>query len=137
MKSPDQIKAVIFDLSNVYSKYLAEGFNCNKILVTGTTANESDVFRIIKDQKPNILMYDLFGSTRGFDETINEINKVSPKTKVVVLSFEDDAEIIDFCMKKGVKGFFSKANFDSDLMIKGVRKVSNGQTVILTNKNVA
>lgn len=137
MKSQGQISAVIFDLSKVYSKYLAEELERNKILITDSTENELEVFEILKKQKPDLLIYDLFGSCRAFETIINEIRKASPDTKIVVFSFEDDKEIVDFCIGKGVKGFFYKANFDYELIIKSLKRINNGETIILTSQKAA
>lgn len=94
-------------------------------------ANAKELHEIMRSFYPDLIIYDLFSASNNFEATMRKIKLQAPNAKVVVLSYEVEREIIDFCIDNGVDGFFNKNITDIELVNNAIKKIIAGERVIL------
>lgn len=124
------IKTIIVDENALYRSALTELLTVNGIHVIGQAANEKALFKQMGTEVPDILMYDFFNSVEPFADTVAKLRRVAPETKLLVLSFETNPALIEFCLSNGAKGFYDKRITDSEYLISGLKKIAEGNTVV-------
>ncbi len=94
--------------------------------VIGTASNSKQALAIAKQQQPDIVLLDInLGDEYGLN-CLDDLIGVSPKTKVLVLTGETDAEIHYCAISKGALGVVRK-NESYDKLIQAVRSVGQGE----------
>ncbi len=83
--------------------------------------------RSVRGHKPDILMLDLNMPGRPSLEAIPDILKSSPKTRIVVLTMQDDPAFAREAMRAGALGYVLKEAADDEL-ISAVRLAAEGKT---------
>lgn len=82
-----------------------------------------------RDLKPDVLLLDITMPRHGGIEAIRDITKVSPKTRIVVLSMHEDQEFVVRSLKEGALGYVSKAADSGDLE-RAIREVAAGNVYL-------
>jgi two-component system, NarL family, response regulator DegU len=134
MKSKPKIKTIIVDESDLFRNALTELLTENGIDVIGSATNERDMLKQISENKPDVLIYDFYNSAERFELTMEKIKTIAPDIKLMVMCFENSPVSIDFCLASGAKGFCDKNLVDFGDIINAIKKIEQGETVILTNQ---
>ena len=82
--------------------------------VAGAFTN-SDSFPWLQDIKPDIILVDVVQRT-GSVEAIRQIKKGLPKVEILVLSINEDSELVFNALKNGAIGYVSKVSNRNDVM---------------------
>lgn len=135
MKTRANIKIGIVDENGLFKMALIQGLNSEGFLSISESANEEDMLKQLSSNLPDVLLYDFYNSSERFYITIEKIKKVAPKTKLLVLSFENSPEIHDFCFTNGVFGFYHKNSIDFQEMAYGIEKIANGEVILIPTQN--
>jgi DNA-binding NarL/FixJ family response regulator len=127
MKKQRQKKIIIVDKSKRYSEKLANILLVEKIFVPELAENNEALFSLINSGKPDLILYDLFAGDEKFHLTMSKIHKVSPNTKVLVLSFEEHPALIEFCLTRGAAGFCTKSVQNPFIIVEQIKKLLSRQ----------
>ncbi|MBT3269286.1 response regulator transcription factor [Candidatus Poribacteria bacterium] len=99
------------------------------IEVVGEATNGTEVIDLAENQRPDIMLLDLtMPALRGVD-AIPEVRRVSPETKILVLTMHHDATYLRQVLRLGAKGYVVKTAADAEL-VNAVRSVSRGEQYI-------
>jgi DNA-binding NarL/FixJ family response regulator len=127
-------KIVIADENKKYGKAMAEFLESNGYDVLGIASNERDLFTMLKQRKPNILIYDFFISqdVYRFASTMEKIKGLLPNVKTLISSVDDYLELKKVSRESGAKGFWVKT-MKVESLLDMVKKVK-GNTAVFSKQ---
>ena len=96
-----------------------------KIQVTGTVSNGSDVIKSISKDKPNVILMDIRMPQMDGVQCTKLIKESYPDIKIIVLTTFDDDEYIFDALKYGASGYLLKGVSMKEL-IEGIHTVAGG-----------
>lgn len=93
--------------------------------VVGTVGDGRALLRAAPELKPDVVLVDLnMPLLNGLDAS-EQLKQVLPRTKIIVLTMNEDAEIARETLQKWASGYLLKKSAGSELL-KAVREVLNG-----------
>ncbi|MGB2891296.1 MAG: response regulator transcription factor, partial [Candidatus Acidiferrales bacterium] len=106
------------------------------VQIVGEASNGNECIKMMVELKPDILLLDLLMPEKDGLGLLEEINFESVSTRVIVLTAsEDDRDVIP-AMRLGARGVVLTKQSASDLLLKSIRKVHEGE-VWLDNRITA
>src|SRR3954471_1581891 len=109
-------------------KLLLEGED--DLEVVAIAGNADDALRYVRGHKPDVLILDLnMPGPRTSLEIIPEVAEVSPGTRVVVLTMQEDPAFARRALRDGAVGYVLKEAADDEL-VQAVRLAGEGQTYL-------
>jgi DNA-binding NarL/FixJ family response regulator len=97
--------------------------------VVGEADNGRDAIRGVNEHNPDLIILDLSMPRMNGLEAIKEIKKISPKTKIMVLTIHDTEEFIFPTLKAGADGYLLKYATQEELM-KSIVNVLEGKSYL-------
>ncbi|MBI4303417.1 MAG: response regulator transcription factor [Chloroflexi bacterium] len=97
--------------------------------VVGEAGNGEEALKVAGSLHPDILLSDIRLPLLNGIGVVRHIKKLSPKTKVLILSAYDDDEYVLELMWAGAAGYLLKT-ISSNELAEAVRKVNSGSTVL-------
>ena len=97
----------------------------DELEVVGEAGNAEEAVLRAKLLQPNILLLDVVMPGRSGIEVAREVREVSPDTKVVMLSMQDDPSYVREAFGAGAAGYVLKEAADTEL-VRAVREVAAG-----------
>lgn len=97
--------------------------------VIGEAGDGLEGLRLIEQKQPNVAILDITMQGLSGIEMIPRIRNISPKTKVLMYSMHENAELIQQSMKAGSLGFVLKLDPAGELEA-AIRAVSQGHTYL-------
>jgi two-component system response regulator NreC len=85
--------------------------------------------RYLRGHKPDVLILDLNMPGRASLEAIPEMQEVSPRTRIVVLTMQKEPAFARRALQLGVLGYVLKEAADDEL-VQAVRKAAAGETYL-------
>ncbi|HET6516247.1 MAG TPA: response regulator transcription factor [Thermodesulfovibrionales bacterium] len=102
---------------------------CDDIEVVGEAADGLEAVEKTGKLRPDVIIMDINMPRFGGLEATLEVKRMSPETKILVLTQYDDKEYISRFLNAGVSGYLLKKAVGSDL-ITALRAVSKGETYL-------
>jgi two-component system response regulator NreC len=108
--------------------------------VVGEANNGDEALEKVRLKRPAVLILDISMPGSNGIEVIHDILKISPQTRVLILTMHAEAAYLDAVLTAGATGFVLKRSLDSDLLnaIRAVRRGDNfidaGMTKFLVQK---
>ncbi|MBI2861011.1 MAG: response regulator transcription factor [Chloroflexi bacterium] len=99
------------------------------IEVIGEAADGSEAIELARDLSPDVILMDIAMPGLGGLEATLEIARISPSTRVLVLTQYDDTEYIYRLLKAGAAGYVLKKAVGSDL-VAAIRAVMAGKSFL-------
>jgi len=90
--------------------------------IIGEAEDGIEAIRGVERSKPDLVILDLSMPKMNGLDALNEIKKISPKTKILVLTIHDSDEYVLPVLKAGADGYMLKYDTQADLItaIKGI-----------------
>lgn len=111
-------------VGDAFAKLIAEAFE-----VVGVVGDGRQLIRAVQAFSPNAVILDIgMPLMNGLDAT-EELKRLSPETKIVVLTMSEDPQIATEALRRGASAFLIKAGAGAEL-IKALHEVMRGQTYI-------
>lgn len=100
--------------------------------VVGMATNETQLSELLKTYKPDILILD-YNQPRHFSpETLELVKKLSPKTKLLIISGDEDKRTIYRVLETGVNSYLSK-HCDEKEILDALEATAKGEKFYCTN----
>ncbi len=121
----DKIKIIIVDDHNI----VREGLNAilmmeDDIEVIGEASDGEELYRLLKDLKPNILLLDIFMPGKSGIEIAEEMSNDYPEIKIIILSSNIDEDSIFKSIQAGINGYLPK-NVKKDELLEAIHQVND------------
>jgi len=97
--------------------------------IVGEAEDGREAIQSVEKYKPDLILTDLSMPRMNGMEAIREIKRVSPKTRIVVLTVHKTEEYILATFKAGAHGYLLKDSTHSELMM-ALKKVLSGKQYI-------
>ncbi|HEX2712930.1 MAG TPA: response regulator transcription factor [Candidatus Acidoferrales bacterium] len=97
-----------------------EGFQ-----VVGEASNGQEAVRLVPDLHPDVAVLDIGMPLFNGVDAARELQKASPKTKIILLTRHDEDQYVTESLRAGVKGYVLKSQAAVDL-VHAVRQVCRG-----------
>lgn len=97
--------------------------------VVGEATNGEEVVDQAKQLKPDVLLLDITMPKRSGLDVLEQVHRVSPDTKVIIISVHRSHLYITKALKSGVKGYLHKDNATEDLL-PALKRVTTGGTYL-------
>jgi len=101
-----------------------EGFK-----VVGEAANGQEALQLAETLHPEVAVLDLAMPLLGGIDAAREIQRVSPKTKTILLTMHTDERYILEGLRAGAKGYVMKTHAADDL-VRAIREAARGGTYL-------
>ena len=109
-------------------KLLLDGEDDLEVVAMAGTAD--DALRYVRGHKPEVLVLDLnMPGSRSSLDIIPEVGEVSPGTRVVVLTMQEDPAFARQALRGGATAYVLKEAADEEL-VQAVRMASEGRTYL-------
>jgi len=117
------IKFLVVDDEKGVSDQLKDFFGKRGYNVFAATSGD-EALRLVKKEKPNIIILDIVMVGMTGIEVLREIKKINPKIRVVMLTALEDDKTRSICKELGASAYITKPyNFED--VLKAVRKLVN------------
>lgn len=126
--TPKKIKLIHIDdhllfIQGVYSLLQSE----DHIQWMGHASSLEEGIELTKSQKPEVVLLDYFLPDGNGINAVPKILSITPSAKIIVLTMENNPEIIRACREAGVMGFLPKS-IDKDELIQAILSAVEGKT---------
>jgi len=101
-----------------------EGFG-----VAGEAPNGQEVVQMAETLQPDVVVMDLAMPVLNGIDAAREIKRVSPKSKVILLTMHADRQYILEGLRAGAKGYILKTHAANDL-VRAIREAARGGTFL-------
>lgn len=103
--------------------------NHHSITVVGEAGTKADAVRAVKRVRPDIVLMDVRLPDGSGVEACRDILASHPTTRIIFLTSYADDESVLAAVLAGAQGYVLK-DIDSILLIRSIRTVSNGQSIL-------
>lgn len=105
---------------------------CDDIEVVAEASDGLEAIEKAKKFRPDVVLMDISMPKLGGLEATVELKKISPDTKILVLTQYEDKEYISRFLKAGVSGYLLKRAVGSEL-ISAIRAVKRGEFYLFSS----
>lgn len=124
------IKIVIADDQELIRESLKIVLNANEDMeVTSTAANGRDVIRLLRHDRPNVILMDIRMPEIDGVQCTKIIKENYPDVKIIVLTTFDDDEYVFSALKFGASGYLLKG-VSMEELADAIRTVADGNAII-------
>jgi DNA-binding NarL/FixJ family response regulator len=85
--------------------------------VCGEASNGEEAIKSVEELKPDILLLDISMPKVGGLDIISRIKRISPKTKIIIISVHKLGTYVLKALRQGVNGYLNKDNVAEELII--------------------
>jgi two-component system response regulator DegU len=93
--------------------------------VIGEGANGEEAIELVRTLKPDVILLDINMPNMNGVEATEEILKISPQSKIIILSIHDEEAYVYKALQQGASGYLLK-EMDIDSLIEALKVVSAG-----------
>jgi DNA-binding NarL/FixJ family response regulator len=94
--------------------------------LVGQAGNARDAVQMVKSLKPDLVLLDLVLPDKSGLELSSEIRKISPQTRIMIVSMHSKAEYIVKAFQAGATGYMTKETA-TERLLQGIERVLNGE----------
>ncbi len=127
------INVLILEDNPLTSQDLKEIIEEQGMMVTGIAKNREEAMKSIKEQKPDVLLVDIF--LKGGDDGINIVNELERAFPIIFLTANSDRETVDRALKTRPASFLTKPYDDQDVIIALELAFNNHYNTVLDSEN--
>lgn len=88
-----------------------------KIQVVGEASNGTQLKKLVKETKPDLIMLDLIMPGESGLDVIPDLLKLAPEARILILSSEMDEETVCEAVSRGAIGFLHKNSSENELIM--------------------
>ena len=99
--------------------------------VVGQASNSDELFHLLSSLEVHIVMLDIFLPKPIGIEILKSIGKNHPKVKVIILSGNDEEDLISSVFQSGAYGYLTKS-VEHDELVEAIQTVSDGEHYLST-----
>jgi len=101
----------------------------SKYEVCAEGANGEEALKLVEEFKPDILLLDISMPKLGGFDIIARVKRLSPKTKIIIISVYKLGAFVLKALRQGVSGYLNKDNVAEELIL-ALERVSRGEVYL-------
>jgi len=125
---PDRIKIAVVDSHPLYRQGLANAVAGSRLLVVAEGGTADEAHHAVQRGKPDILLLDIGVPGDGISAA-EDILRLRPNLKIVVLTASDDEEDVAGALRVGVHGYILK-DVSGPELVKAIEAIHRGEPYI-------
>jgi DNA-binding NarL/FixJ family response regulator len=98
------------------------------VAVVGEAADAQEAVRIVREQKPDVVLLDVHLPGGGGAEVLRQVHPKEPEVKFLALSVSDAAEDVIGTIRAGARGYVTKS-ITGDELVAAIKRVADGDAV--------
>ncbi len=102
------------------------------MVVAAEAATGEETLVKARESNPNVVLLDVSMPGRGGVETAQELKRVSPRVRVLMLTMHPEDQYAVLCLKLGADGYITK-DVPPEVLLEAVRKVASGRKYVSSN----
>ncbi|HXO26648.1 MAG TPA: response regulator transcription factor [Thermoanaerobaculia bacterium] len=102
------------------------------MVVAGEAATGEETLVKARQSNPNVVLLDVSMPGRGGVETAQELKRVNPRVRVLMLTMHPEDQYAVLCLKLGADGYITK-DVPPEVLLEAVRKVASGRKYVSSN----
>ena len=102
------------------------------MVVAGEAATGEETLVKARESNPNVVLLDVSMPGRGGVETAQELKRVNPRVRVLMLTMHPEDQYAVLCLKLGADGYITK-DVPPEVLLEAVRKVASGRKYVSSN----
>ena len=124
-----EVRILIVDDNAAWRRFLVEELQKQSIQVVGTA--EDGLFAIEQTRvlKPSVILMDVWMPRLNGLEATRAIGKSAPAAQVLILTNNDDAEVVQAALAAGARGYLLKSHVATELTA-AIAAIVNGSVFI-------
>jgi DNA-binding NarL/FixJ family response regulator len=124
-----EVRILIVDDNAAWRRFLVEELQKQSIQVVGTA--EDGLFAIEQTRvlKPSVILMDVWMPRLNGLEATRAIGKFAPAAQVLILTNNDDAEVVQAALAAGARGYLLKSHVATELTA-AIAAILNGSVFI-------
>jgi two-component system invasion response regulator UvrY len=102
------------------------------MVLAGEAATGEETLVKARQSNPNVVLLDVSMPGRGGVETAQELKRVNPRVRVLMLTMHPEDQYAVLCLKLGADGYITK-DVPPEVLLEAVRKVASGRKYVSSN----
>jgi two-component system, NarL family, invasion response regulator UvrY len=102
------------------------------MVVAAEAATGEETLVKARQSNPNVVLLDVSMPGRGGVETAQELKRVNPRVRVLMLTMHPEDQYAVLCLKLGADGYITK-DVPPEVLLEAVRKVASGRKYVSSN----
>jgi two-component system, NarL family, invasion response regulator UvrY len=102
------------------------------MVVAAEAATGEETLVKARESNPNVVLLDVSMPGRGGVETAQELKRVNPRVRVLMLTMHPEDQYAVLCLKLGADGYVTK-DVPPEVLLEAVRKVASGRKYVSSN----
>jgi two-component system, NarL family, invasion response regulator UvrY len=102
------------------------------MVVAAEAATGEETLVKARESNPNVVLLDVSMPGRGGVETAQELKRVNPRVRVLMLTMHPEDQYAVLCLKLGADGYITK-DVPPEVLLEAVRKVASGHKYVSSN----
>jgi two-component system, NarL family, invasion response regulator UvrY len=102
------------------------------MVVAAEAATGEETLVKARQSNPNVVLLDVSMPGRGGVETAQELKRVNPRVRVLMLTMHPEDQYAVLCLKLGADGYITK-DVPPEVLLEAVRKVAAGRKYVSAN----
>ena len=102
------------------------------MVVAAEAATGEETLVKARQSNPNVVLLDVSMPGRGGVESAQELKRVNPRVRVLMLTMHPEDQYAVLCLKLGADGYITK-DVPPEVLIEAVRKVASGRKYVSSN----
>lgn len=122
-----EIKVVVVDDHPLFRRGVVDAINSELGMnVVGEETRGVEVFRLIKEKKPNVLILDFELPGESGLDVVKELRRKRSQVPIVMLTMYRDEKVVNEALNAGVNGYVLKEDSDQEI-VHAIRAVHDGR----------
>jgi len=98
-------------------------------MVVGEAANAVDSIDLVAQTNPDVALIDINMPIMRGDDVIAKLLSIKPNLAILMLTVDEDSEVLTKCMHLGARGYLLK-NIDTNFLLDCIYKAVDGDNVL-------
>jgi DNA-binding NarL/FixJ family response regulator len=127
------IKIIFTDDKELFRKAVIDVLHeSGKIDCIGEASNGKELLQLLKSKKPDVILLDLDMPVMDGNEAMSEVMRIYPESKILVISYHYESELVEDYLRRGAKGYICKDTISGNipLLVHAINDINEGHLFV-------